>query len=524
MKILSAQQLYEADKITIQKAGIAPVDLMEYAATLCFQWIHNRLNGNSVKIHVFCGTGNNGGDGLVIARHLKQYGYNVSTYVVNCSNKRSEAFLINYDRLKEIGVWPEMITCKSELPTVSENDMIIDAIFGLGLKRTPEDVLKEAIQFINNSNAYVLSIDFPSGLFADKAVKDKSSVVKAYHTLTFQTPKLAFLLPENKEFVGSWEVIDIGLDLEFLYNVQTNYFLTYKQDVQPFYRFRDRFSHKGDYGHALLIGGSFGKIGSVTLASKAALNIGSGLVTAYIPKCGYQVVQTALPEVMVEVDAESELEYFNPKTKATVIGIGVGIGTSTTTSQGFADFLKQNKTPLVIDADGINILSANKELLEVLPENTILTPHPKEFERLVGKWKNDFEKLEKLIELSSKYKLIVVLKGAYTAIAHGGNIYFNSTGNPALATAGSGDVLTGMITGLLAQKYEPIYAAILGVYLHGKTADIAVNSMVYETFTASDCIEFLPDAFLDLFKKEAPPQQKEAEEKKEETDDDNLYI
>jgi len=515
MKVLSAQQLYKADQITIKKGGITAVDLMEQAATLCFQWIHNRLQGNSVPIQIFCGTGNNGGDGLVIARHLKQHGYDVHTFIVNCGNKRSDAFLSNYERLKEIGVWPEMITCSSEFPKVAEDDMIIDAIFGLGLSRSPEGIIKETIQFINNTNSYVLSIDFPSGLFSDKAVTDVDSVVKAYQTLTFQTAKLAFLLPDNQDFVGNWDVIDIGLDAEFLSTVETDIYLTYQPDVQILYRFRNKFSHKGNYGHSLIIGGSFGKIGAVLLASKAALTIGSGLVTAYLPKCGYQIIQTALPEVMVEVDAENELQYFNSKIQATAIGIGTGMGTHAKTVEGFKQFLQKNKLPLILDADAINILSENKSLLKLLPENSVLTPHPKEFERLVGKWKNDYDKLDKLKALSKKHKLVVVLKGAYTAIAFQGDLHFNTTGNPALATAGSGDVLTGIITGLIAQQYTPIASAILGVYLHGKTADLAMNSMVYETFTASDSIEYFSDAFLDLFKKEIPDDQVKEEDQQE---------
>ncbi len=514
MKILSAKQLYKADQITVEKGKITSLDLMERVATACFQWIHNRLQGDSVTIQVFCGTGNNGGDGLVIARHLKQHGYNVNTHVINCSNKRSEAFLDNYERLKEIGIWPEMITCSSEFPKISENDMIIDAIFGLGLSRSPESVLKETIQYINASNAYVLSIDFPSGLFADKPIIDVESVIKAYHILTFQTPKLAFLLPDNQEYITSWDVIDIGLDSEYLDSVETDFQLINKNDVLPIYKFRERFSHKGDYGHSLIIGGSFGKIGAVTLTSRAALTIGSGLVTAYVPKCAYQILQTSIPEAMVEVDAENELEYFNSKINPTATGIGIGMGTSTKTEEGFKKFLQENKLPLVIDADAINLLSKNKSLLKLVPENSVLTPHPKEFERLVGKWKDDYEKLDKLLKLSKKHKLIIVLKGAYTAIVHQGKIHFNTTGNPALATAGSGDVLTGIITGLIAQQYTSFEAVILGVYLHGKTADLAMKTKVFETFTASDSIDFLSDAFIDLLKKNIPKVQDEVEGEK----------
>ncbi|MET2984591.1 NAD(P)H-hydrate dehydratase [Aureibaculum conchae] len=528
-KILSVKQLYEADKVTVQKNNISFIDLMEHVGTLCFQWIHQRLQGGQVNIQIFCGTGNNGGDGLVIARHLKQHGYNVKTHIINCGNERSEVFLKNYDRLKEIGVWAEMITCESELPQLSENDMIVDAIFGLGLSRKPENLIKEVIQHINASNAYVLSIDFPSGLYAEKAVTDTEAVVRAYHTLTFQTPKLAFLLPENKNYTQTWDVLNIGLDTEYIYNAKTDNYLILKEDIKPIYRFREQFSHKGDFGHSLIVGGSFGKIGAVTLSSRAALSIGSGLVTSHIPNCGYQVIQTSIPEVMVEVDGESELHNFKTNVQPSVIGIGIGMGTKPETAKGFENFLKRNTVPLVLDADAINLLSKNKELLTLLPENSVLTPHPKEFERLVGKWKNDYDKLKKLRSLSKKHKLIIVLKGAYSAIAHEGELYFNSSGNPALATAGSGDVLTGVITGLVAQKYHPFEAALLGVFLHGKTAELAMQTKVYETFTASDSIDYLSSAILDLLKKEQPIiQQKEEEsannENTKDDEDNEMYI
>lgn len=516
MKILSAEQLKQADTYTVEKANIPSINLMERAATLCFQWIHARLNGNGLPIHVFCGPGNNGGDGLVIARHLKQHGYNVFVYVVNSKKDRTQEFLINYDRLKEIGVWATILSEDTEMPAITENDMVIDAIFGLGISRKPAGVFKKVIQHINASNAYVLAIDVPSGLYADKPVDDTEVVIKAYHVLTFQTPKTAFFLPESKNYLVSHNVIDIGLDSEFIYNLEANKFVTEKMHVLAMYKPRQKFSHKGDYGHSLIIGGSYGKIGAVSLASRAALNIGSGLVTAYIPKCGYQVLQTALPEVMVEVDAENQIENIDAKIDATVIGIGVGLGTATKTFNAFAEFLKKNKTPLVIDADAINLLAKDKKLLGFIPEGSVLTPHPKEFERLVGQSKNDFERLHKLEQLAKQLKSIVLLKGAHTAIAFDDKIFFNNTGNTALATAGSGDVLTGIITGLMAQGYTALEATVFGVYLHGKTAEVAMQDLVLETFTASDIIEYLPIAIKDLFKREAPPQQVKSENAEEE--------
>lgn len=273
-----------------------------------------------------------------------------------------------------------------------------------------------------------------------------------------------------------------------------------KDEALPIYKPREIFSHKGYFGHSLIIGGSYGKIGAVTLACKAALSSGTGLITAYIPKCGYTVLQSSFPEAMVLTDVDkniiTDIDY---NIKPTVIGFGVGIGTDNLTIAAFEKFLKHNRLPLVIDADGINILSKKKSLLDLLPEFSVLTPHPKELERLIGKWKDDFDKLEKVKAFCKKHKVIVVIKGANTITVSENKLYINSTGNPGLATAGSGDVLTGIITGLMAQKYTALEAAIFGVYLHGKAADIAVENFGYESLIASNIIEYLGEAILDLF-------------------------
>ncbi|MEX1384279.1 NAD(P)H-hydrate dehydratase [Lutibacter sp.] len=499
MFILNSQQIAAADLATIKNNNISSIDLMEHAAKQCFNWLHNQLKNQNIKIHVFCGIGNNGGDGLVIARYLYENGYNVTCYIVNFSEKRTKEFLINYNRLKEIGKWPTIINNDNDFPEIAFEDIVIDAIFGNGLSRSPEGFTKELINYINSTKAFTLAIDFPSGLFSDSPVIEKEAVLKTSHILTFQTPKLAFLLPENSDFFETWEVLDIGLDSNFMKNLNPTLHYTIKNEVLQLYKPRKKWSHKGTFGHALIIGGSFGKIGAVTLAAKAALKIGSGLVTAYLPKCGYAILQIAIPEVMVEVDNDTSLEYFNFKTNATVIGIGPGMGIVEKTANGFERFIKDNSLPLVIDADAINLLSQNKSLLNYLPKNTVLTPHPKELERLIGTWENDFVKLEKATDFCKKHALIMVIKGAHTVIIDSTSKHFNSSGNPALATAGSGDVLTGIITGLIAQGYQPINAAIFGVYLHGKTADIAISETGYETFTASSILKYLPNALLDLF-------------------------
>ena len=514
MYILSPKQISKADSATIKKQNITSTKLMERAATCCFKWVDKQLQNNPVKIQIFCGIGNNGGDGLVIARHLFQHGYDVNCYVVNFSKKRSDDFLINYNRLKELCEWPVIISNEEDFPEIRKTDLVIDAIFGNGLTRSPKGFTKKLIQYINGLNLLTLAIDFPSGMYGNKSVEDPKAVLKANHVLTFQTPKLAFFLPENKTYLDSWEVINIGLDEDFIKSLKPKIHYTLKPDIHNIYKFRNKWSHKGTYGHSLLVGGSFGKIGAITLAAKAALNAGSGLVSAYIPKCGYNILQIALPEIMVEVDDEKELDYFNITTNAAVIGIGPGMGMHEKTITGFKTFLQKNKLPLVIDADAINIIGKNPDFLDFIPKDSVFTPHPKELERLIGKWDNDYHKIEKIQSFSKKHNCILVLKGTYTMIIKNEEVYINSTGNAGLATAGSGDTLTGIITGLIAQQYTPLNAAILGVYLHGKTAEIGSIDLGLEAFTASDIITYLPDAFLTIYDNDEVEEVNKFENKK----------
>jgi ADP-dependent NAD(P)H-hydrate dehydratase / NAD(P)H-hydrate epimerase len=500
MKILSASQMYLADAATLKSQNISSLELMERAGELCFKWIDNYFNQKKIpEFYIFCGVGNNGGDGLVIARYLALNGYSFKIYVINFSKKRSADFIENLERFKNLDLWPTFINPSDKLPKIPKDVFIIDTIFGIGLKRPPKGFVKEIIQNINASQNFILAIDLPSGLYANSSVEDYDAVVKASHTLTFQNPKLAFLLPDNREFINSWEVLDIGLDSAFILNLKSAYHITEKNDVATFYKTRKTFSHKGTHGHALLIGGSYGKMGAIVLAATAANNIGSGLVSTLIPECGYNIMQTSLIEAMVMTSGDKFIKDFNTPLKATVIGIGPGMGTDKATQKAFDTFLKMYQKPLVIDADALNCLSLHKNAFKDIPKDSILTPHPKELERLIGTWTNDYDKLEKLKDFSIKHKLIVVLKGAFTAIVSNGIFYFNPTGNPALATGGSGDVLTGLVTGLLAQNYTPLEAARLAVYLHGLTADIAIKDNMPEVcFTASDIINYLPSAINEL--------------------------
>jgi len=517
MKLFSKEQIYEGDKLTTERQKISSTDLMERAGTQIFNWMHMRMQGAQVPIHVFCGIGNNGGDGLVLARHLITHGYNVITYIVNCSDKRSKDFLINYDRIKNVtNDWPKMLTCQADFPEFHADDIIVDAVFGIGLNRPPNDWVQELFQKFRASKAFTLAIDIPSGVYTDKAVEDENAVVHANYTLSFQSPKLVFFLPETAKYTIQWEVLDIDIDRDYLVQTETEVELISKLEVLPIYKPREKFAHKGDFGHVMILGGSYGKIGAVNLASRAALSSGAGLVTAYIPKCGYHSLQASIPEVMVITDEnETNISSINFDIVPSVIGVGVGLGTTDETAKAFEVFLKKNKTALVIDADALNILSKKKTLLKLLPEQTVLTPHPKELERLVGKWSDDFDKLNKVKAFSEKYNIIVLIKGANSITVYKNKLYVNTTGNPGMATAGSGDVLTGIISGLIAQGYEPLAATIFGVYLHGKSADISLEDYGYQSLMASHIIKTIGEAYIDLFKNPEEPEEQDQQDQQD---------
>ena len=474
---------------------------MERAATQLFEWLHSRLRGTQVNIQLFCGIGNNGGDGLVLARKLHEHDYSIKVYVVNYSEKRSEDFLLNLERLKDVKVWPDFIKSGSSFPKISPNDIIVDAIFGIGLNRAPDDWVGNLIQHINSSRAFTLSVDVPSGLPMNRGPWNKEYVIRASYVLSFQVPKLVFFLPETGVYLNQWEILDIGLDQDFLNKTETDFELIGRPEIVPMYRPRLKFSHKGTYGHSVIIGGSYGKIGAVQLATNACLSVGSGLVTAFVPKCGYDSLQTAVPEVMVLTGSrEKNITEIDIPFEPTVVGIGMGMGLDDDTVSAFGSFLKKCTKPMVIDADGLNILSQNPEMLNDVPELSILTPHPKELERLVGHWDSDFDKLQKAKVFASKYNIVLVIKGAHTITIFNNKGYVNTTGNPGMATAGSGDVLTGMITGLLSQGYRSVEAAIFGVFLHGLAGDLEVSSKGYEALKASGLVENIGSAYSELFR------------------------
>ena len=498
MRLFRCDQIKQIDEYTIKEEPVASIDLMERAAGQVLRWFLSRFE-RSHRIFVFAGPGNNGGDGLALARLLESNRYETSVYYIAFSEKTSADWKINYARLKsETKVPFNYLNSSDQFPIISSGDIIIDAVFGSGLTRRAEGLAGDVIKLINHSDATVISIDIPSGMFGEDNTKNNyDSIISADFTLSFQFPKIAFMFAENAGYLGEWTVLPIRLSEKAIRNTISSFFLSEKSDVAPLLKKRNKFDHKGTFGHGLLVAGSSGKMGAAVLGAGAALRTGIGLITCHIPSSGITIVQSAMPEAMVESDKnEMHLSEIGNADSYSAVGIGPGIGTDPESQKALNKLLTECRKPLVIDADALNIISLNKGWLSLIPHGAILTPHPKEFERLAGKTRNSFLRLKRQIELSEKLKCIIVLKGAHTSITTpDGNTFFNSTGNPGMATAGSGDVLTGMLLSLLAQGYTPENAAVLGVYLHGLAGDIASEESCYESIIASDIIKSIGKAF-----------------------------
>ncbi|UII28945.1 NAD(P)H-hydrate dehydratase [Fulvivirga maritima] len=495
MKIISATQTKKVDQYTIENEPISSIDLMERASSAFVDWFASHYDPK-LSVAVVCGTGNNGGDGLAIARLLHERHYKVAVYVVRKSDNSSDDFAVNEQRLEDMLVI-NTVANETDVPSFDQYQILIDAIFGSGLSRPVEGMYASVINAINDAKAEVVAVDIASGLFADE-YSAGGAIVKPYYTISFQLPKLAFMLPENAECVGEWIIKDIGLAGKGIEQQSTAYRYLDRKFVKSFLKRRTKFSHKGNNGRALIMAGSYGKMGAAVLSARAALRSGVGLLTTYIPSCGYQIMQSVVPEAIAQVDEGDHFltSYAEGESKYDVIGIGPGIGKEQETMFSLMQAIQSFDKPLVIDADGLNIMAEHREILETLPENSILTPHPKEFERLAGEWSNDFERLEMQKEFSSTYGVIVILKGAHTSVSTPqGEVFFNSTGNAGMATGGMGDVLTGVVTALLAQGYAPPQAAFLAVFFHGLAGDIAAENQGIVGMTASDVADSLPAAF-----------------------------
>lgn len=499
MKIFTSAQIHELDKFTIENEPIPSLDLMERAARALTQ-AFTKLYTPTTPVVVFAGHGNNGGDALAVARMLAEKDYQVSVYLFNISNKLSPDCVANKTRLQECKHIHSFVEVVDEFdPPALKNDMVvIDGLFGSGISKPLAGGFASLVKYINASPAQVVSIDVPSGLMTeDNSYNIRANIIRANYTLTLQQPKLSFLFPENQQFIGQLRILDIRLSKEGINQLDTAYSIVEESEVRQLLLPRSPFAHKGQMGHALLIAGSYGMAGAAILATKACLRAGAGKVTVNSPKRNIAILQTAVPEAIIQNGNEETIfaeavdtEYFN------ALGIGPGIGQSEQTAIALIAQLRRTQCPIVADADALNILSNHPAWVQQLPQGIILTPHPKEFDRIEGHAADSYERLTKARNMAMRLKGYVILKGHYTAICTpNGQILFNSTGNGGMATAGSGDVLTGILTGLLARGYKPQEACILGVYLHGLAGDLAAHDLGEESLIASDIIHYLPKAY-----------------------------
>lgn len=498
MKILTGGQFKELDKYTIEHEPISSIDLMERASDAITEEITARWD-NRTRFIVFAGPGNNGGDALAVSRMLAQRGYETEVYLFNVSGTLSEECETNKTRLN---MYPNVriteVTNQFTFPTIGSDDVIIDGLFGTGLNKPLNGGYASVAKSINASKAKVVSIDIPSGLMCeDNTYNNMSCIVRASLTLTIQLPKLAFFFPENQKYIGELKILDIGLHPAYLQETECSIETLEHLQIASYLHPRDPFAHKGTMGHALIVGGSFGMAGCTILAARACLHSGAGKVTVHTPRMNNDILQVSVPEAILSHDIDDDIITNSISTHPYgSVAIGPGLGENENTAMAFREFLLQAAVPLVLDADAINILGSHQEWMHEVPQNSVLTPHVKELERLVGQCTDGFERLSKARELAIKRQIYIVLKGHYTMICTPtGKTFINTTGNAGMATAGSGDVLCGILAALLAQKYPVEKAVLLGVFLHGLAGDLAARDLEEECMTASDIITYLPKAF-----------------------------
>jgi len=494
MKIFSAAQIKNWDAASIREQGIESDALMENAAAACYHWLLNH-HLTVQPISVFCGKGNNGGDGLALARMLLQNNVQVTVYILELGKPGSTDFQKNLHRLHQVTTNIHFIQSENFFPDISGEELIIDALFGTGLNKPPEGIAAALIEHMNNSRNPVISIDIPSGIFCDKSSR-ANAAIKAAHTLSFQAIKLAFLMPENDKFVGTFHILPIGLSKKYEMEEPAVHEILDPAIIKAILRPRNKFSHKGNFGHAALVAGSYGMMGACVLASRACMHAGAGKLTCYIPSCGYTIIQSTVPEAMCHVEGEKYITGSKDIQKHDSIAVGPGVGIQKETGALLLDIFRSGHKKIVLDADALNAMAYDKKLLPHIPEGVVITPHPKEFNNLFGPSTNDFERLETAVSKAAEYGIYIVLKGHYTAIITPlGKVYFNATGNAGMAKAGMGDVLTGIILGLMARGYPLPEAAMLGVHLHGSAGDIAAARHTQESMQASNLVDCMPDAW-----------------------------
>lgn len=489
MQLFDAEQIREWDAYTITNEPISSIDLMERAANACVDQLLN-LFPQKDSFCVFCGKGNNGGDGLAIARILYENGLNVAVFELFSDKAGSADYQANKQRLRQIDIPIQVIKCEDNFPNSLENAIIINALFGSGLNKPLEGLAGILVSYLNTLSNIKISIDVPSGMFLDTSSQG-NIVFRADYTFAFQRLKFCLLLAENAPYFGKIFVLNIGLSESFKPKSVSNFEIVNLDFIRKIYRPRNEYGHKGTFGHALLVAGNSGKMGAAILAAIASLRSGVGLLTCNIPKSEHLVLPIAIPEAMTEF-RENETDFSKYKS----IGVGPGLGLDET--KLLKNILDKCSVPMVLDADALNMISQNPEWLSLIPKNSILSPHPKEFERLFGQQENEAARIEKALEISTKYPFVIILKGHHSLIAYRGKGYFNTTGNAGMATGGSGDTLTGILTSLLAQGYTGVDAAILGVYIHGLAGDLALERESEESLLPSDISRYLGVAFKSL--------------------------
>ena len=499
MKIFTASQIKACDAYTIHASNISSIDLMERAASRCAEWISANMPKDSIFI-VLCGTGNNGGDGLAITRMLHNMGYSAKAFLLQFSDSLSDDCQINLDRLVAIDQsLVETLQPGTFITDIPKHITIVDAILGTGLNRAVEGWLADFINHINDVDNRIIAIDIPSGMPADNIPAQEAEILEADNTLSFQFYKRSFLHPETGKYAGKIEMLDIELHPTFIESTHSNYQTIDESVINALYKPRNPFSHKGDYGTALIIAGSNGMMGAAVLATKAALRSGAGKVNALVPQIGYNIIQTNAVEATCLVSGENYITKISNWASCDSIGIGPGLGTHEYTIKAFTDFIEAVKQPLVLDADALTMLGKHQELISKVPANSILTPHPKEFERMFGTTANSMQQLEQARTQAMRYNIFIVLKGHHTAICTPeGECWYCTDGNAGMATGGSGDVLTGIITGLLAQGYSSYRAAIIGVYLHARAGDLAAAKQGKHGLIAGDIINNMGEVWLEI--------------------------
>ncbi len=498
MKIFNSSQVKEIDQRTIIEEPITSFRLMERASLRFVQWFEKQFDLGKPVI-IFAGSGNNGGDALAISRLLIERHFQLRVYLVPTSTTMSEDCQANFKALNKY-LKPELLNLNdvNTFPKIAKNEVVIDGIFGSGLNRPIEEPVSSLIRYINKNSGCVVSIDIPSGLFAeDNRENNPENCIKADYTVSFEFPFLSFFMEENAEIAENVVVVPIGLHKDAVESTSTNYFTIDKEMIRSMLIPRKKFSHKGSYGHALIIAGRHGMMGAAVLAGKASLRGGAGLTTVGIPAFDSGILQTAVPEALIQID-KSDTEFSNvPELDGyQAIACGPAIGKTADTAEALHELIQKAKVPLVLDADALNILAEHIEWMKFLPAGSIITPHPKEFDRLAGVSGDMYSRHLKQLEFAKQFQVIVVLKGAHTIIsAPDGNSYINTSGNPGMASGGTGDVLTGLLVSLIAQGYTSLNASLISVFVHGFAGDIVLETSSVEALIAGDIIENFGKAF-----------------------------